>query len=149
MFINHLSNQNDLFEVPSGYSKKSLKKNIKHFKFIDLFAGIGGLRLGFEGKLFKCVFSSEWDKHAVETYYENFKEKPFGDINDIEPDDIPDFHVLTAGFPCQPFSSFGLRKGFEHKTQGTLFYNIVTILQSKEPVCFVLENVPGLLIRPN
>ncbi len=145
MFINHLSEQNNLFEIASGYSNKLIKKKIKNYKFIDLFAGIGGFRLGFENNFSKCVFSSEWDKHSVQTYYDNFGEKPFGDINDIEPDDIPNFHVLTAGFPCQPFSSFGLRKGFEHKTQGTLFYNIVKILQSKEPVCFVLENVPGLL----
>ena len=145
MLVNHLSNQKDLFQISSGYAKKISKKKINQFKFIDLFAGIGGFRLGFEEKFFKCVFSSEWDEFAVKTYYENFKEKPFGDINDIEPNKIPDFHILTAGFPCQPFSSIGLRKGFEHKTQGTLFYNIAKILKVKKPICFVLENVPGLL----
>ena len=81
-------------------------------KFIDLFAGIGGTRLGFERAGFKCVFSSEWDKDCQKTYKENFGEVPYGDIEKLDSDDIPDFHVLVAGFPCQPFSSIGKREGF-------------------------------------
>lgn len=115
------------------------------FRFIDLFAGIGGMRLGFSSPHSKCVFSSEWDTHAQKTYYANFKEVPTGDINVISPQEIPDHDLLLAGFPCQPFSSIGRRQGFLHETQGTLFYAIAKILEAKQPLSFLLENVPGLV----
>ncbi len=121
-------------------------KQKKHdFTFIDLFAGIGGTRLGFEAVGGKCVFTSEWDIQAQKTYFANFGELPHGDITKITEDEIPDFDVLLAGFPCQPFSSIGQRKGFEHKTQGTLFYDVARIIKHKRPKAFLLENVQGLL----
>ena len=113
--------------------------------FIDLFAGIGGIRLAFEQNGAKCVFSSEWDENAKKTYYANFLETPYGDITKIKPETIPDFDILTGGFPCQPFSMIGKREGFNHKTQGTLFFYIAEILRIKQPTAFLLENVPGLL----
>lgn len=115
------------------------------FTFIDLFAGIGGFRLAMQANGGECVFSSEWDSAAKQTYYENYGEVPFGDITKIEPSSIPDFTVLTGGFPCQPFSSIGKREGFRHKTQGTLFFYIAKIIEQKRPTAFLLENVPGLL----
>lgn len=115
------------------------------FKFIDLFAGIGGIRLAFEQAGAKCIFSSEWDVNAQKTYEANFFEKPHGDITKIKPEDIPDFDILAGGFPCQPFSMIGRREGFNHKTQGTLFFYIAEILRVKSPKAFLLENVPGLL----
>jgi DNA (cytosine-5)-methyltransferase 1 len=113
------------------------------FNIIDLFAGIGGLRLGFEKYTNECVFSSEWNKHAQSMYEENFGERPFGDINDIEPHEIPDHDFLLAGFPCQPFSIAGKQLGFAD-TRGTLFFNIESILQEKRPYGFLLENVSRL-----
>ena len=115
------------------------------YRFIDLFAGIGGFRLAFESIGAKCVFSSEWDKHAQSTYELNFGEKPHGDITKIEAHEIPRFDILTAGFPCQPFSSIGRREGFKHKTQGTLFYDVARIIDHHKPSAFVLENVSGLV----
>lgn len=115
-----------------------------HLTFIDLFAGIGGTRLAFEGAGLKCVFSSEWDRFAQETYEANFGERPHGDISKIDASEIPDFDILVAGFPCQPFSTIGQRKGFKHKTQGTLFFDIARIVGSKRPVAILLENVKGL-----
>jgi DNA (cytosine-5)-methyltransferase 1 len=112
--------------------------------FIDLFAGIGGTRLGFQKHSFKCVFSSEWDPFAQETYRANFGHAPHGDITKITAEEIPDFDVMVAGFPCQPFSSIGKRRGFEHPTQGTLFFEILRILEAKRPAAFLLENVKGL-----
>ena len=114
------------------------------FTFIDLFAGIGGIRLGYQLNGGKCVFSSEWDSAAATTYYYNFGERPFGDIQKIDPADIPDFDVLLAGFPCQPFSIIGDKEGFKHETQGTLFFNIEKILIAKRPKAFMLENVRNL-----
>lgn len=114
------------------------------FSFIDLFAGIGGIRLGFEDAGGHCVFSSEWDKDAAKTYEANFGEKPFGDITKISPGDIPDFDILLGGFPCQPFSIIGAKAGFQHETQGTLFFNIEAILKVKQPKAFMLENVRNL-----
>ena len=114
------------------------------FTFIDLFAGIGGIRLGYQSLGGKCVFSSEWDKEAAKTYFSNFGEQPFGDIQKIDPKDIPDFDVLLAGFPCQPFSIIGDKEGFRHETQGTLFFNIEKILLAKQPKAFMLENVRNL-----
>jgi len=121
-------------------------------RFIDLFAGIGGIRIAFEKAGGKCVFSSEWNKFAQQTYEKNFGEIPAGDIRAIQAADLPDFDILCAGFPCQPFSIAGVSKkrslnkpdGFEDKTQGTLFYEILRILNEKKPAAFFLENVKNL-----
>lgn len=115
------------------------------FTFIDLFAGIGGIRQGFEKNGGSCVFSSEKDKFAKFTYYSNFGVVPFGDITEIDVDTIPNHDVLCAGFPCQPFSSIGKREGFEHPTQGTMFHEVVRILERKKPRVVFLENVPGIV----
>lgn len=115
------------------------------FKFIDLFAGIGGMRIAFEKVGGKCVFSSEWDRFAQQTYLSNFNEIPLGDITKIDEKDIPKFDIAVAGFPCQPFSSIGKRQGFAHKTQGTLFYDVVRIISHHKPAAFLLENVAGLV----
>lgn len=114
------------------------------FEIIDLFAGVGGIRMGFERNGFKCVFSSEWDTFSQKTYSTNFGEMPNGDITNIDAKSIPNHDILTAGFPCQPFSTIGKREGFQHKTQGTLFFDIVRILKEKNPKGFLLENVAGL-----
>lgn len=103
------------------------------------------MRLAFESAGGECVFSSEWDKDAQKTYNENFGELPNGDITKIVAADIPDFDVLLAGFPCQPFSSIGQRAGFKHETQGTLFYDVLRIIKAKRPASFLLENVMGLV----
>ncbi len=116
---------------------------MESFKFIDLFAGIGGLRLAFEKAGGKCVFSSETDKQAQITYKENFKDIPFGDIHNILSKDIPDHNILLAGFPCQPFSYAGYKKGLKDK-RGSLFFEIQRILKEKKPESFLLENVKGL-----
>lgn len=116
----------------------------KKLKIIDLFAGIGGIRLGFEKIGAKCVFSSEWDKHAQKMYEKNYGERPVGDINDVNPKDIPDHDFLLAGFPCQPFSIAGKQLGFAD-TRGTLFFNIEKILEEKKPYGFLLENVSRLV----
>ncbi len=124
----------------------------RKLKFIDLFAGIGGTRLAFEKAGCKCVFSSEWDKFAQQTYEANFGEKPKGDIRQIPGSEIPDHDILVAGFPCQPFSISGVSKknalgkphGFDDPTQGTLFFEIKRILQDKQPPVFLLENVKNL-----
>lgn len=127
---------------------KPLKIKKTTFTFIDLFAGIGGTRIGFERAGGECVFTSEWDEACKKTYEANFHEIPDGDITKISTKDIRDFDVLLAGFPCQPFSSIGKRQGFMHATQGTLVYDILRILKEKEgksrPKAFLLENVPGL-----
>lgn len=121
----------------------------KHqYKTIDLFAGIGGIRLGFEALGCKNVFSSEWDKYAQKMYEANFHETPFGDINEIAPNEIPDHDILLAGFPCQPFSIAGKGLGFAD-TRGTLFFNIETILEAKKPQAFLLENVKRLTTHDN
>ena len=128
----------------------SKKSNVKPYSFIDLFAGIGGIRLGFEStKKCTCVFSSEWDKDARKTYEANHGKVDAGDITKVDPATIPDFDILTGGFPCQPFSTIGKREGFEHKTQGTLFFHIANILKAKKPKAFLLENVPGLISHAN
>jgi DNA (cytosine-5)-methyltransferase 1 len=118
------------------------------FKFIDLFAGIGGIRLGFESVGGRCVFSSEWDAEAQKTYETNFGEKPHGDITQIATADIPDHDILLAGFPCQPFSIIGKRQGFTD-TRGTLFFEIERILQDKKPKAFLLENVKQFRTHDN
>ena len=124
-------------------------------RFIDLFAGIGGMRQGLEeackdlGVFANCVFASEIKKHAIATYQDNFKgDRVYGDINQISAQDIPDFDILLAGFPCQPFSSAGTRQGFLD-TRGTLFFEIERILQEKQPFGFLLENVEGLVKHDN
>lgn len=114
------------------------------FTFIDLFAGIGGIRLGFESLGGNCVFSSEWDTDAIETYKKNFGEIPEGDITKIPAKDIPDHDILLAGFPCQAFSIIGDGKGFSD-TRGTLFFDIERIIREKRPEAFLLENVKGLV----
>ena len=126
---------------------KSIKRDYtqREFRFIDLFAGVGGMRLALEASGGTCVFSSEWDVHAQKTYAANFGELPKGDITKVKNKSIPRFDILSAGFPCQPFSSFGKRAGFKHKTQGTLFFDVLRIIESKKPSAFILENVKGLL----
>ena len=122
------------------------------FRFIDLFAGIGGMRIGFENLGGSCVFSSESDAHARKTYELNFNEIPSGDIREIDAEDIPKHNLLLAGFPCQPFSiagvskleSMGLEHGFMEETKGTLFFEICRVLEYHRPDVFLLENVKGL-----
>lgn len=112
------------------------------FTFIDLFAGIGGMRQAFEARGGKCVFSSEWDKFAQQTYQANFGEKPHGDITQIPSSVIPRHDILIAGFPCQPFSHAGLKKGFMD-TRGTLFFDVARIINDRKPSLVLLENVKG------
>lgn len=130
----------------SSFGDNALYKNQPdepEFKFIDLFAGIGGIRIPFQELGGECVFSSEWDKYSQKTYFANFGETPAGDITKIDAADIPDFDILLGGFPCQPFSQAGLHKGFED-TRGTLFFEIERILNKKRPKGFLLENVKQL-----
>lgn len=122
---------------------------MKNIKFIDLFAGIGGIRLAFEDESTKCVFSSEWDKFSQKTYEANFGEIPYGDITTIDANKIPEHDILLAGFPCQPFSKIGKREGFKNATQGTLFFDILRILEYHKPKALLLENVTGLLQNDN
>lgn len=121
---------------------------MEKYKTIDLFAGIGGIRLGFESFGCETVFASEWDKYAQDMYEANFGERPFGDINKILPNEIPDHDILLAGFPCQPFSIAGKGLGFAD-TRGTLFFNIEAILEAKRPKAFLLENVKRLTTHDN
>ncbi|HLD55737.1 MAG TPA: DNA cytosine methyltransferase [Candidatus Nanoarchaeia archaeon] len=114
------------------------------FTFIDLFSGIGGFRLAFESLGGKCIFSSDIDEKASDTYELNFGERPSGDIIKISSKDIPDHDILCGGFPCQPFSIGGLRKGFQD-TRGTLFFEVERIIKDKKPKAFFLENVKGLI----
>lgn len=123
--------------------------NWDSFRFIDLFAGIGGIRLGFESVGGHCVFSSEFDKDACTTYEANFGEHPSGDITKIEAKDIPDFDILLGGFPCQAFSIIGKKEGFANETCGTLFFDIERILTEKRPPAFMLENVRNLTAHDN
>jgi DNA (cytosine-5)-methyltransferase 1 len=128
------------------------KENPK-FKFIDLFAGIGGIRLAYQNLGGKCVFTSEWDSYSKKTYEANFGEVPFGDITKISEKEIPDHDILLGGFPCQPFSIAGVSKknalgrahGFLDKTQGTLFFDVARIIKYKKPATFMLENVKNLV----
>jgi len=124
------------------------------FNFIDLFAGIGGIRKGFDAIGGHCVFTSEWNKYAQQTYAANFRDNhpPHGDITTVTTREIPDHDVLLAGFPCQPFSIAGVSKknslgrlhGFADETQGTLFFDVARILKAKRPAAFLLENVKNL-----
>ena len=115
----------------------------KPLKFVDLFCGMGGFRLAFEAQGCKCVYSSDIDEYACKTYELNFSEFPKSDITKVNAKDIPDFDILCAGFPCQPFSIAGKRLGFED-TRGTLFFDVARIIKEKEPAAFLLENVRGL-----
>ena len=131
--------------------------NNTSFRFIDLFAGIGGIRLGFEAHGGQCVLTSEWNKFSQQTYLANFRETSshtfVGDITQVDESEIPDHEVLLAGFPCQPFSIAGVSKknalgrphGFECTTQGTLFFDVARIIAKKKPKAFLLENVKNLL----
>lgn len=125
---------------------------VNSLTFIDLFAGIGGFRIAFERAGCHCVFSSEWDKHAQATYVANYGDHPAGDIRHVPSSAIPSHDILVAGFPCQPFSIAGVTKhnalgnshGFDHATQGTLFFEIARIIADLRPSAFVLENVKNL-----
>jgi len=121
----------------------STDKLHKH-RFIDLFAGIGGFHYALQNAGGSCVFASEWDPDASKTYHLNHKMKVEGDITKISPQEIPDFDILCGGFPCQPFSQAGFKKGFS-ETRGTLFFNIAEIIKIKQPKAFFLENVKHLL----
>jgi len=118
-------------------------KNLKNYKFIDLFAGIGGFHLALSSLGAECVFASEWDKHASETYELNFKLKPNGDITKISEKEIPNHDILCGGFPCQAFSISGKQKGFED-VRGTLFFDIARIVNQHNPKVLFLENVKNL-----
>ena len=152
----HQSMQDCMREALISYVSSARKKTGQNrkgtFTFIDLFAGIGGMRIAFERAGGTCVYSSEWNKYSQQTYLANFAEQPEGDITQVNAEDIPDHDILGAGFPCQPFSIAGVSKknslgratGFEDKTQGTLFFDVCRILQAKRPEAFMLENVKNL-----
>lgn len=135
----------------TGKRKQELFKSAD-FRFIDLFAGIGGMRIAFEKNGGHCVYSNEWNKYSQKTYFANFGEQPDDDITKVDARTIPDHDILVAGFPCQPFSIAGVSKkqslgratGFEDKTQGTLFFDVCRILKEKRPKAFMLENVKNL-----
>lgn len=118
---------------------------MKSFRFVDLFAGLGGFHLALERLGGTCVFAAEWQEHLRDLYEVNFGLRPEGDITQILPEDVPAHDVLTAGFPCQPFSKAGDQLGFECTKQGNLFFNVEAILKEKMPRFFILENVPNLL----
>jgi DNA (cytosine-5)-methyltransferase 1 len=121
---------------------KTVKKHT-NFRFIDLFARIGGFRLALENHGGECVFSSEIDKKARDTYFSNFHDEPAGDICGVDAKSIPDHDILCGGFPCQAFSMAGKKKGFDD-TRGTLFREVTRILKEKRPSAFLLENVANL-----
>lgn len=141
------------FYIPYKYDVPFPPTIEPKFTFIDLFAGIGGIRLAYQNLGGKCVFSSEWDKFAKMTYEANYGEVPFGDITQISEESIPDHDILLGGFPCQPFSIAGVSKkkslgrnhGFLDETQGTLFFDIARIIEHKKPKAFMLENVKNLV----
>lgn len=138
-----------------AFDRQDSEDRTEHFRFIDLFAGIGGIRSAFEAIGGRCVFTSEWDEYAQKTYSANFFNDHAinGDITKINAADIPDHDVLLAGFPCQPFSIAGVSKknslgrahGFEDETQGTLFFDVARIIKTKQPKAFLLENVKNLM----
>lgn len=138
--------------VMSRFGTEHHRPGNYRFSFIDLFAGIGGMRLAFEHEGGQCLFSCEWNKYCQQSYYDNFGVLPKGDIREVDAGDIPDHDVLVAGFPCQPFSIAGVSKknslgratGFLDKTQGTLFFDVVRVLHAKRPKAFLLENVKNL-----
>ena len=128
------------------------EKDMRQYKFIDLFAGIGGFRIAFENNGAVCVYSNEWNEYCKKTYSANFGDIPEGDITKVDASSIPDHDILVGGFPCQPFSIAGVSKknslgratGFEDKTQGTLFFDVCRIIKEKRPKAFLLENVKNL-----
>jgi DNA (cytosine-5)-methyltransferase 1 len=132
-----------------------MNQPVGDFKFIDLFAGVGGIRQGFQAAGGQCVFTSEWDSYAQKTYAVNYPGEHAinGDITKIDAADVPEHDVLLAGFPCQPFSIAGVSKknslgrshGFADVTQGTLFFDVARIIQAKQPRAFLLENVKNLM----
>lgn len=148
-----IADEPDQLYIPLKFDVPFPPKANPKFKFIDLFAGIGGIRLAYQNLGGKCVFTSEWNNFAKKTYEANFGEVPFGDITKISEKAIPDHDVLLAGFPCQPFSIAGVSKknalgrkhGFLDETQGTLFFDIARILEHKRPKAFMLENVKNLV----
>lgn len=140
--------QIDFFDKVFG--NLSLAPNPQHdFKFIDLFAGIGGIRLAAQRNGGVCVFSSEFDSYAQKTYKLNHGDLPFGDITKIDEKSIPEHDLLLAGFPCQPFSYAGKCEGFEDQTRGTLFFDVLRILEAKKPKFALLENVKGFKSHDN
>ncbi len=152
---NNSSVQDSVSSAIIQFLKNQNKDQIQekaNFTFIDLFAGIGGMRIAYEDAGGHCVYSNEWNKYSQQTYFANFGEQPDGDITKVNENDIPDHDILVAGFPCQPFSIAGVSKkqslgratGFEDKTQGTLFFDICRILKAKRPKAFMLENVKNL-----
>lgn len=132
-----------ILALPDHTPFKQKEEGSYKFTFIDLFAGIGGIRLPFQKLNGKCVFSSEWDKFAQKTYAANYGELPSGDITQISAKDIPDHDILMGGFPCQTFSQAGKKQGFQD-TRGTMFFEIQRILVEKRPKAFLLENVKQL-----
>lgn len=141
--------------TPDDATAEAVEKYPSPIRYIDLFCGIGGFRyaakaafdnLGIKGK---CVFSSDIDKFAQDSYEANFGERPAGDITKIKENEIPDFDLLFGGFPCQAFSICGLQKGFADSTRGTLFFDIARIIKEKQPRAFVLENVKNLASHDN
>ena len=118
-----------------------------HFEFFYRFAGIGGIRLAFERIGDVCVFSPEWDNNACKTYKANFNEEPHGDITKIEAKDIPDFDILSAGFPCQPFSIAGKKASFNHETQGTLFFDVERILKKTKSVLACIKTGTHIMVN--
>ena len=122
-----------------------LGDGVQRFKFIDLFAGLGGFHIALHKLGGTCVFAVEWKDHLQELYFENFGLWPQGDIREVKPHSVPDHDVLCAGFPCQPFSKAGEQLGFECTEQGGLFFNVAAIIKMKKPRYFILENVPNLL----
>lgn len=153
--VQGLSTQKVITDALISYINRThngISDNNYSYDFIDLFAGIGGMRIAFQKAGCRCVFSSEWDKNCQKTYYANFGEIPYGDITKINAKDIPNHDILVAGFPCQPFSIAGVSKknsmgratGFADKTQGTLFFDVCRIIAEKRPKAFMLENVKNL-----
>ena len=146
-----LSALREMLQRPASTVQEEQAPYSGAFTFIDLFAGIGGTRLGFESAGGRCVFTSEWDKYACQTYRANHADhhEIVGDIRNVEAESIPDHDILVAGFPCQPFSLAGVSKknslgrahGFKDPTQGTLFFELKRIIATKRPKAFLLENV--------
>ena len=151
----HISVQDSVSNAVMQFLTREMREDVPataEFTFIDLFAGIGGMRIAYERAGGHCVYSNEWNKYSQQTYFANFGEQPDGDITKVNADDIPEHDILVAGFPCQPFSIAGVSKkqslgratGFEDKTQGTLFFDVCRILKAKRPKAFMLENVKNL-----
>lgn len=141
--------KSDINKMATSKTKKKKASSSDALKGIDLFCGIGGFRLAMQDNNVECVFSSDIDKFAQQTYEANFHEVPTGDITKVAAKDIPSFDILAAGFPCQPFSYAGEKKGFEDTTRGTLFFDICRILEYHKPAMVFLENVKGLVSHKN